>query len=233
MKRFYDKVETAQDGQHARLLLDGRPIKTPGKRVLEVPARAFAEAVAAEWASQSEEIVPATMPLTRLANSVVDGVAANAAEVRATLVAYGETDVICHWAEGPQALVARQAAAWQPVLDWYEDRLGVRFEPVEGIVAAKQDAAALRALERDIEVLDPFALGALHEMTTLTGSILLSVAALRGAIAPAAAWDAAHVDEAFQIEQWGEDAEAKARHDLRRAAFGDAVRALKLLGAIS
>jgi chaperone required for assembly of F1-ATPase len=232
VKRFYKEVtlEPAEGG--TRLLLDGRPVKTPAKHVLEVPAGAFAEAVAEEWASQGEDIDPATMPLTRLANTVIDGVAARAEEVRASLCGYGETDLICHWAEAPQSLVERQAAAWQPVLDWFAAR-GAAFQPVQGIVAQGQDNSALDKLASEIAALDLFALAALHEMTSLTGSVLLALAAVRGGIEVDAVWEAAHIDERFQIEQWGEDAEARARYESRRAAYDDAVRALRLLGVIS
>jgi len=232
MKRFYKDVSLEAGESGTRLLLDGRPVKTPGKKLLLLPGGAFAEAVADEWRAQEEEIDPRTMPLTRLANTVIEGVVTNAEEVRANLCAYGETDHLCHWAEAPEKLVARQAEQWQPVLDWWAQERYSRFKVVQGIVAVEQDEAALARLREEIAAFDPFALAALHEMTSLTGSVLLAVATARGAIDPATAWDAAHVDEAFQIEEWGEDEEARARHETRHAAFLDAIHALRLLGVL-
>lgn len=233
MKRFYKDVTLEADEDGTRLLLDGRPVKTPGKKVLLLPDGAFAEAVADEWRAQQEEIDPRTMPLTRLANTVIEGVVTNAEEVRASLCAYGETDHLCHWAEAPEKLVARQAEQWQPVLDWWARDRYARFKTIQGVTAIQQDEAALARLREEITAFDPFALAALHEMTSLTGSVLLAVATARGGVDPDAAWDAAHVDEAFQIEEWGEDEEARARHETRRGAFLDAVRALRLLGILS
>jgi len=232
MKRFYKEVSLEPGVGGTRLLLDGRPVKTPGKKVLLLPSGPFAEAVADEWLAQGEEIDPRTMPLTRLANTVIEGVSTNAEEVRANLCAYGETDLICHWADAPEKLVTRQAAHWQPVLDWWARERFAHFKTVQGIVAIEQDEAARARLREEITAFDPFALAALHEMTSLTGSVLLAVATARGAIDPATAWDAAHVDETFQIEEWGEDEEAGARHETRRATFQDAVRALRLLGIL-
>ncbi len=229
MKRFYNQVTLDERDGKARVLIDGRPLKTPAKNDLVLPPGAFADAVAGEWKAQGDEIDPGSMPLTRLANSAIDGVSARAPEVRAHICAYGETDLICHWAEAPQELVKRQAEAWQPVLDWVEGHLGAAFLPVQGIVPEKQDAHALGTLADEIATFDDFALAALHEVTTLTGSVLLALAVTRGAIEPDAAWSAAHVDEAFQAEQWGEDEEAKRRQAARRAAYDDAVRALQLL----
>lgn len=229
MKRFYKDVTLEPCDGGTRVLLDGRAAKTPGKKELLLPSGAFADAVADEWRAQGEEIDPRTMPLTRLANTVVEGVAKNADEVRANLCAYGETDLICHWADAPEKLVERQAAVWQPVLDWWARERFAPFKPTQGIVAIEQNEAALARLKEEIATFDLFALAALHEMTSLTGSVLLAVAAARGGIDTDAAWEAAHVDEAFQIEEWGEDDEAKARHEVRRTAFLDAVRTLRLL----
>lgn len=229
MKRFYKKVGLEAGAAGTRLLLDGRPVKTPAKNVLLLPAGAFAEAVAEEWRAQGEEVDPKSMPLTRLANAVIDGMTPRAEDVRQNLCAYGETDLICHWAEAPQELVARQAEHWQPVLDWVAEAHGARFKPVQGIMAEAQDEATLARLADAVATFDLFRLAALSEMTSLTGSVLLALAVAEGGMDAEAAWSAAHVDEAFQIEQWGEDAEAHARHETRKAAFDDAVRALRLL----
>jgi len=230
VKRFYKEVTVDAGADGARLLLDGRPVKTPAKKPLLVPGGAFAEAIAEEWRAQGDEIDPASMPLTRLANSVIDGVAERADEVRRHVCAYGETDLICHWADAPRELVEQQSRHWQPVLDWFAVERGARFEPVRGVVAKPQDETALARLAEDVAVFEPFALAALSEMTSLTGSILLALATAAGALEAQAAWGAAHVDETFQTEQWGVDEEAKTRAEARRAAFMDAVRALRLLG---
>jgi chaperone required for assembly of F1-ATPase len=229
MKRFYEDVtvETRPDG--VGLLLDGRAVKTPARQDLILPNMAFAETVADEWRDQGEQMDPATMPLTRLANSVVDGVMERLDEVREGLLAYGSSDLICHWADHPKKLVKRQAKKWQPVLDWWAEDRGATFKPVQGLFGVEQDAAALAVLESDLAALDGFRLAALYEMTNLTGSILLSLAVLHRGLKPKAAWKAAHVDEDFQIKEWGEDEEAAVRRESRRRAFKDAVRALRLL----
>jgi len=229
MKRFYEEVtlKSAPDG--VRLKLDGRAVKTPAKLELLVPSGAFAEALAKEWREQGEEIDPKSMPLTRLANSVIDGVADRAEEVRTNLYAYGETDLIYYWAESPETLVDRQRAAWQPILDWAVDCFGAEFAPTTGLGLQPQDPGALSALKSEIDDFDLFSLAAIYEMTSLTGSVLIAVAVARDELPADAGWDAAHVDETFQIEQWGEDEEAKVRQASRRAAYLDAVRAIRLL----
>jgi len=233
MKRFYKDVTLDRGEGGLQLLLDGRPVKTPAKNVLVLPEGDFANAIAEEWRAQGDEIAPATMPLTRLANSVIDGVADRRDEVIASIAAYGQTDLICYWAEAPQDLVVLQSEYWQPVLDWAEGHLGYAFVTGQGVLALAQDEAALAALADNIAQFEDFALAAFYEMTSLTGSVLLALATVRGQMHPDAAWKAAHVDEAFQIEQWGEDVEAAARHAIRKAAFDDAARAMQLLGVLS
>jgi len=233
MKRFYKDVTLEQAEGGMKLLLDGRPVKSPAKDVLVLPEGDFAKAVAQEWRAQGDEIFPAAMPLTRLSNSVIDGVAARRDEVIASIAAYGQTDLICYWAESPPDLVTLQAEHWQPVLNWAEEYLGHGFVTGRGVLSLTQGEAALAALADQIAQFEDFALAALYEMTSLTGSVLLALATVRGQFHPDAAWRAAHVDEAFQIKQWGEDDEAAARHAIRKAAFGDAVRAIQLLGVLS
>jgi chaperone required for assembly of F1-ATPase len=196
---------------------------------LALPTRALAEAVAAEWEAQGERIDPATMPLTRLANSTIDGVIARQAEVRAEIVKYAGSDLLCYRAEGPEELIRRQAETWDPVLAWARAALGADFNVSQGVMPAAQPDAATEAVARVLQPHGPFALAAIHVMTTLMGSALLALAHAHGHLSAEAAWVAAHVDEDWQISQWGEDAEAKARRDRRWAEMQAASRLLELL----
>ena len=239
-KRFYKSVTVAPivpspargEGRTRsfRLLLDNKPVRTPAKNELLLPTRALAEAVAAEWEAQGERIDPATMPLTRLANSIIDGVIARQAEVRAEIVKYAGSDLVCYRAEGPEELIRRQAETWDPVLAWVRDRRGAALTVVDGIMPAPQPPDATGAIARAIEPHGPFELAAIHVMTTLMGSAVLALAHAHGHLSAEAAWAAAHVDEDWQISRWGEDAEAKARRDRRWAEMQAASRLLELLG---
>ncbi len=227
-KRFYKEVSVAaRDGAFA-LELDGRPARTPARRALALPSRELGEAVAAEWAAVTETIDPARMPLTRLANVAIDRVADFPEEVIDEIVKYAGSDLVCYRASEPEGLVAAQNLAWTPVLDWARDALGARFQLCEGVRFIEQDAAAVAAIRTDVEKLSrPFALAAAASATNLTGSALISLALARGAISSAAAWDAAHVDEDWQISQWGGDEEAEERRDFRRKDFDAAAKMLE------
>lgn len=229
-KRFYKEVSVApgRGGSH-EVRLDGRSVKTPKKRPLAVPTPALAEAIAGEWRAQGAEIDPATMPMTRIANTAIDAVSDAMAEVAADLVAFAGSDLLCYRAEGPEALQERQAAAWDPVLAWVREALGARFLLAEGVMPVTQPEAALAGVGRAVAAMDAFALSALHVMTTLTGSALLALAQARGILSPDAAWAAAHVDEDYQIELWGPDAEAEARRAYRKTEFDAASRLFALL----
>jgi len=217
-KRFYQSagVEVIADG-HA-VVLDGRTIRTPAKQLLVAPSQAVAAAIAAEWEAQQDVIDPASMPLTRLANSVIDGVAPRAAEVADDVVKYLGTDALFYRADHPQALVARQAEHWDPVLFWAADELGAHFILAEGIMHVRQPDAAIAAA-RAVLPADPWRLGALHVVTTLTGSALLALALLRGRLDADAVWTAAHVDEDWNIAQWGADEEVTSRRAARLIDF--------------
>ena len=219
-KRFYKSASAEErDGSFA-LLLDGRPARTPARRALSVPTRALGEALAGEWQAQGSEIDPSTMPLTRLVNSAIDGVADRPEAVIDDLVRYAGSDLLCYRADEPERLVAEQGAAWDPVLDWARDALGARFGLAEGVMPVEQPAEAVAAVRRALErVPSPFGLAALHAMTTLTGSVLLTLAHADGAIDAGAAWEAAHVDERHQERLWGEDAEAGERRARRQTEF--------------
>ena len=230
-KRFYGEAGVAEAEGGFRLALDGRLANTPARRPLTLPTRALAEAVAAEWGAQGDSIDPATMPLTRLANTALDGVADRRAEVEEDLGAYAGTDLVAYRAGEPDRLVAAQAEAWDPLLDWAHGALGVRLILSEGVMHVGQPDAAIAALRAAIGgAAGPFRLAALHTMTTLTGSLLIALAVLHGRLAPAQAWDAAHVDEAYQASVWGRDAEAEARTAYRRAEFEAAATMAALAG---
>jgi chaperone required for assembly of F1-ATPase len=221
-------LTTRQDG--FRILLDGKRVKTPKKRALVLPTLALAETLAAEWMSQGDRIDPATMPLTRLANTAIDAVADHMDRVAADIVAFAASDLVCYRATGPQGLVARQAASWDPVLAWAQMELGARFVLAEGVMPVAQPPEALARVAAALEGLDPFRLASLHVATTLTGSALIALACVRHRLTLEEAWAAAHVDEDWQIAQWGEDAEAAARRARRFDEFAAASRLLALLG---
>ncbi|GJD72874.1 ATP12 family chaperone protein [Methylobacterium goesingense] len=228
-KRFYEAAGLAPHGEGFRLTLDGRPANTPARNPLALPTRALAEAVAAEWAAQVAVIDPATMPLTRLANTAIDGVAPRRDAVVDDLSAYAGTDLLAYRAGEPDRLVRAQGEAWDPVLDWAHAALGARFILGEGVMHVTQPDTTVAALRRGIEETEgPFRLAALHTLTTLTGSLVLALAVLRDHLSPAEAWAAAHVDETYQASVWGGDAEAEARHALRQAEFEAAARLAQL-----
>jgi chaperone required for assembly of F1-ATPase len=228
-KRFYKTVGIEDaGGEGAALLLDGKNVRTPGKAPLVLPSRALAEAVAEEWRAQGERIDPSTMPLTRLANSAIDGVAGREASVIADILDFAGSDLLCYRAEGPSGLTEAQCRHWDPVLAWVRDGLGAPLVLSQGVTHVAQPEVSLARLKESLAGRDPFSLAALHEMTSLTGSALLALGVALGRLAPEAAWEAAHVDEDFQIGQWGEDEEAAARRQNRRRDFDAAARMLKL-----
>jgi chaperone required for assembly of F1-ATPase len=216
-KRFYETAEAVPfEGQFA-VALDGKLVFTPAKSRLQLPTRAAAEAVAAEWQAQGAEIDPTSMPLTRIVNAALDGVARNKEAVAAEIVHYAGTDLVCYRAGGPESLVAAQAEAWDPILAFATETMGARFVCVEGIVHIPQPPAALEAVAAtlarvtDIGAGTVLALACLNVMTTLTGSALIPLARVGGLLSLEQAWSVAHVDEDFQMKLWGTDAEALAR----------------------
>ncbi|MFC5068203.1 ATP12 family chaperone protein [Flaviflagellibacter deserti] len=225
-KRFYEKAEAAEIEGGWGVMLDGRPVRTPAKTILSVPRRELAEELAQEWQAQVEVIDPNRMPLTRLVNSALDGVSRESDAVRAEIVKYAGSDLICYRAEGPDRLVAQQTAAWNPVLDWAHDHLGVRFVVAEGVMFVSQPPEALDAVAREVENLDVLRLSALSTSMTLTGSTLISLALLRGRLSLQESWAAAHVDEDWNIELWGADDEAMER---RAARFEEMQAAARLM----
>ena len=227
------KTHVRQDGfdNGHQVLLDGRPIRTPKKRLLALPTAALAEAIAAEWAAQRDVIDPATMPLTRIANSAIDAVADHMTEVATDIAAFAASDLLCYRAEAPEELAHRQAAAWNPILEWAAGALDTVFQVARGVMPVEQPAILRAGMLRALSSADAFRLAGLHVMTTLTGSALLALAHAEGHLNIDDAWAAAHVDEDWQIEQWGADAEQSARRAFRRAEYAAASRLLILAAA--
>ena len=220
LRRFYKAAEVAENSGLFLLSLDGRRARTPGRNPLAHANRALMARIAGEWERQRETIDSADMPLTRLMNSAIDGVAHTMAETRADILRYAGSDLLCYRAEEPDTLIARQAHGHDPVLRWAADELGARFNVTAGIAHVAQPDVALAAIGAALDAYDdPAALAALSVMTTLTGSALLALAVARGFLKPEAAWRAAHIDEDFQAERWGVDAEAAARREARLREF--------------
>jgi chaperone required for assembly of F1-ATPase len=225
-RRFYERVQVhAYEGQF-RIALDGVPAMTPARHLLFAPAQAVADLLAAEWAAQREVIDPVTMPLTRLANTIIDGVYNSIPEVAIEVENYAASDLVFYRAEVPPELARRQAAAWDPVLAWAVNSLGARFNIGCGLTHIEQPQAARRAVQAIIPR-EPWKLGALHAATTLTGSALIALACKHGALSLADAWSAAHVDEDWNIELWGRDELALARRAARFAEMQAAVAVLQ------
>lgn len=218
-KRFWKTADVVADGAGFAVALDGRRVKTPAKAALVVPTRALARAIAAEWDAQGEKVRPETMPFTRTANSAIDKVAPQRAAVADMLAAYGDSDLLCYRADGPEGLVARQAQAWDAALDWAGARFGARLAVQTGVIHVPQDARALDLLARQVHALDPFRLAAFHDLVALTGSLVLAFAAAEDWKTPEAIWDLSRIDETWQEEHWGADAEAAEAAALKRAAF--------------
>lgn len=229
-KRFYKAVSVAADEVGAfRVLLDGRPIRTPAKHLVSVPSEAIATALAAEWDAQTDKIDPATMPLTRLVNSTIDGVEDARGAMLDEIVAYLNHDFICYPATHPERLVDRQQKHWQPVLKYVEAPLGGRFVQATGIMAVEQSPVMGEALRAEWQGLDIFQLAAVHTIMTITGSALLPYAFWKGFLSSESTWSAAMVDEDWNIEMWGEDEEATKRRTFRRADFDAAIVVLEAL----
>ena len=233
-RRFYSAVTVAEEEGSFSVRLDGRPVRTPARRVMAAPTPGLAEALAIEWQAQQEYVAPAKMPLTRLANSILDGVADASGPVAAEIEKYLATDLAFYRAAAPSGLVERQAAAWDPLLEWARERLGAHFSSAEALAFVAQDETALAAVHATIprDAADPrmpWRLGALHSITTLTGSGLIALALLHGRLSVGEAWVAAHVDEDWNMEQWGRDELALQRRAYRFAEMQAAAQVLASL----
>jgi chaperone required for assembly of F1-ATPase len=216
-KRFYQGVAVEKGPDGFEIRLDGKAVKTPSGKPVVLPTEAAARLVAAEFDAQADRIDPLTMPVTRLINTAIDGVATDPQAVLEDILRFSSSDLLCYRAEGPDTLVARQAEAWDPVLDWVRATLGARFFLAEGVMHVEQPREAIGAVgvwlrQRD----DIFRLSALHVITAITGSALLALMLEAGAIDAEGAWNAAHVDEDWNVEHWGLDAEAAVRRAARK-----------------
>jgi chaperone required for assembly of F1-ATPase len=215
-RRFYKTAVAAPSGDGFVLQLDGRGVKTPGRRPLAVADAAVAEALAAEWGGQGERIDPSTMPITRIVNAAIDNVADAMEAVRAEIVKYAGSDLICYRAEGPDALAAMQAKLWDPLVRWARDALGAHLNLAGGVIYVGQPGEAMAAIDRALLPYDPLKLTAVSTVTTLTGSAVIALALAHGRLSADEAWNAALVDEQWEMSQWGQDAEALSALAFRR-----------------
>ena len=228
-KRFYAKVSVEPRPQGFAILLDGKPIRTPGGATLLLPAHNLAEAIAAEWQAQREHIDAQTMPLLRLANTALERMPQTRAGVIAQLLEYGRHDLLCYHAEAPQSLVMRQAEQWQPLLDWISATCGIALQLTSGIAPVAQSAQSIAALKTQLSALDDFALAGVSAATALTGSIVLALALHAGRLDASTAFHLASLEETFQAEHWGVDAEAEARLQRIAKELADVVEFLSLV----
>jgi chaperone required for assembly of F1-ATPase len=231
VKRFWKDVTVSQEDGGWGVRLDGRPVKTPARTALLVPAQALAEAIADEWRSAGEEIDPRAMRLTGLANAAIDRVAPDKDAFAAGLARYAEADLACYRAEGPSKLLERQERSWDELLGWARRRYDVDFATTTGVTHVAQPDAKVAQLGHAVGALDAFRLAGLSPLITIGGSLVAALAVLEKALTPEQAWDAVSVDERWQLEQWGSDAEAEQALENRRRDFLAAARFLELLDA--
>ncbi len=231
MKKFYTQVAVQEHPSGFAIELDGKSVRTPKGLPVAVPVRSLADVLAAEWEAQDEKIKPLSMPLTRIVNTVIDGVQDDPAPVVRAIVDIAGSDLLCYRADEPEELVQRQHEAWQPLLDWARERHGLSLAVTEGVMHVDQPDEALTRVGAVLSDLDPYSLAAAHMMATLTGSAVITLAMLDGTLDEDDAWRAACVDETWQTEQWGADEEAEARLKRRRAELAHAMRLAKVMGA--
>ena len=229
MRRFWKDVTVEREGESFALKLDGRPVKTPGRVSLAVPTPELAEAIADEWRAVGEDIDPRAMPLTGLANAAIDRIGPAHAGFAAGLAAYGETDLLYYRAETPVPLIERQAAAWDPLLDWARARYDVHFEPAAGVMHHPQPPATITRLAEAVAALDAWRLAGLSPVVTIGGSLIAALALLEGHAGRDDIWRAAEIDEDWQVENWGDDAIAIKARETRKADFDAGARFLALL----
>ncbi len=227
-RRFFESAGVEAAGGGFRVVLDARPVRTPARRELAAPVQPLAQAIAGEWDAQKEVIDPSAMPLTRLANSIIDGVGEQIEAVAAEVVRYLGSDLLFYRADSPPGLIGIQEQRWDPVLAWARDELGARFVLAEGVMFVRQPEQAIEAARRAIPA-DPWRLGAVHSVMTLTGSSLLALALARGALTAEEVWAAAHVDEDWNMATWGEDSAAMERRAFRLSEFAAAAEVLRHL----
>lgn len=225
-RRFYESATVTAVAEGYAVRLDDKPVRTPARHVLAAPTLALAQAIVGEWEAQRDVIDPARMPLTRLANAIIDGVADQFRAVAAEVEKYLSSDLIFYRARGPQGLIERQALHWDPIMAWAREALGAEFKLAEGVIHVSQPADALAAACNAIPD-DAWRLGAVHVVTTLTGSALIALAMLRGRLTADEAWRAANVDEDWNMVQWGRDELALERRAFRYAELEAAATVLR------
>lgn len=229
LKRVYKKVAVeAVDGGY-RVTLDGKPLHTPARAPLVLPRRALIEAIAAEWDAQIEKIQPQTMPVMQLVSTAIDRVMPQRERIAADIAEYAATDLVCYRAELPAELVARQHSIWQPLVDWARREFDAPLAVTAGVMPRPQPAEALQALRHAIDSLDDLELTALQALTSVCGSLVIAMALRGGFIDADQAWSASQLDETFQIEKWGEDAEADKRRQALLTDIRNTARFLELL----
>lgn len=229
MKRFYKEASASETAGGWTVALDGKPIRTPAKAPFVAPSRALAEAAAAEWNAQEERVNPATMPISRAINTAIDRTGPEHDAVVEIVAAYGGTDLISYRAEGPEELRARQARAWDPLVDWAAETYGARLVVTAGVMHALQPEEGQRRLFAAVAAHDAFRLTALYDLTALSGSLVIALAVAGGRLDPAEAWRLSRIDESWQQEFWGVDAEAEATAARKAGDFAAAARFLSLL----
>jgi chaperone required for assembly of F1-ATPase len=233
VRRFYTAVAAVPEDGAWRITLDGRPVRTPKRAFLSLPTAALAAAVAEEWDAQGDSIAPATMPMTGLANAAIDHVLPDPKAFAAGLAVYAESDLVCYRADAPADLAARQAAAWDSFVAFARTRYDAALRVTDGIAHIAQDAAAVQRLAAALGAMDAYRLAAMQPLVTIAGSLVIALALAEGEVDAEAAFAAGHLDELYQAEKWGDDAEATAARTARRAAFDAAARFLSLLDATS
>ena len=227
-RRFWKTASTRPAEGGWEVVLDDRPVRTPGKRPLILPTEALAKAIAAEWDAQEDQIDPNTMPLTRAANSAIEKVAPQFDAVAQMLAEYGGTDLLSYRAEQPEDLVQKQAAGWDPLIDWAATELHAPLRITHGVVPVPQDTTSLERLTQDVTNLDHFGLTALHDLVTLPGSLILGLAVIKGRLTAEEAYHLSRIDEDHQAMLWGEDEEAQEAAEGRRRAMENAEQFWKL-----
>ena len=229
MKRFYKSAEARAVKGGFEVSLDGRPVRTPGRQKLTFPSAKLADASAAEWSAQGETLDMAAMPLTALSYAALDRVAEDPRRFVDDVTRYAETDLLCYRAPTPPRLAARQAEAWDPLLAWLLERYSVRLTLAKGIMPVDQPKKAIATIRDAFAAFDPFRLTAAHVASQAAGSAVIALALVEGEVSPAIAADAAQIDDNWQLEEWGEDEEARALLVRRRSDLEEIGYLLSLL----
>ena len=229
MKRFYKSASTHLSDEEYEVHLDGKPVRTPNRNLLKFPTLALAEASAAEWNGQAEKLEITEMPMTALAYATCDRVAPDPEHFIQATAKFAETDLLCYRAAAPEALKKRQSSSWDPLLDWFKSHYGKHFVITDGIMPVEQPKETTSCVVEALRSLDNFRLTSAHSVADLTGSVVIALAMTNYAIDATDAFLAAHIDDQFQLQEWGEDAEAQLRLSYRKAELNEIYRFLTLV----